>query len=95
MIVLRKKRAIVKNPANAEVLICEKLMKFGYAQERHIRLYGEEFHLVSNAFPDGEGFAVEGVTRHSGEVRRMRIPLPVVQMLRHELASREHTHMAA
>ena len=56
---------------------------------------GEEFQLVSNAFLDGEGFAIEGVTRDSGEVRRMRIPLSVVQMLRHELASREHTDIAA
>jgi hypothetical protein len=95
MIALRKKRAVVKNSTNAEVLICEKLMKFGYARERHIRLYGEEFHLVSNAFPDGEGFAVDGISRHSGERRRMRIPLSVVQMLKHELASRDHTHMAA
>jgi hypothetical protein len=87
----------VKNPANAEVLICEKLRKFGYARERHMRLYGEEFRLVSNPLPDGDGFAVEAIGRSSGQcqLRRMRIPLSLVEMLRRELASREHSHIAA
>lgn len=83
------------NPASAQILICEKLKKFGYAQERHIRLYGEEFHLISNVFPDGNGFAIEGIARTSGMLRRMRIPLSIVQTLRRELALREQSEIAA
>jgi hypothetical protein len=67
-------------------IICEKLQELGYAREKHIRLYGEEFHLVSNPIPDGDGFAVEGITRKSGNIRRMRIPLSLVHTLRKELA---------
>ena len=85
----------MKNPANSEAMICEKLVKFGYARDRHIRLYGEEFHLLSNAFPDGDGFAIEGITRTSGKPRRMRVPLSVVQMLRHQVALREDSEIAA
>lgn len=77
------------------VLICERLRKFGYSSSRHIRLYGEEFDLVSNPFPDGNTFAVEGVARSSGEVRRMRIPLSLVQTLRRELALREESDLIA
>ncbi len=67
-------------------IICEKLQELGYAREKHIRLYGEEFHLVSNPIPDGDGFAVEGITRKSGNMRRVRIPLSLVQTVRKELA---------
>jgi len=84
-----KKRANVRSPAHTEILICERLKKFGYTQNRHIRLYGEEFQLVCNPFPDGDGFAVEGVTRASGKLRTMRIPLSLVQTLRREIELRE------
>lgn len=63
-------RVVVNSPAGTEILICERLKKFGYSQARHIRLYGEEFHLVSNPFPDGGGFAVEGIARSSGQLKK-------------------------
>jgi len=66
--------------------ICERLQKLGYAREKYIRLYGEEFHLVSNPIPDGNGYSVEGTTRASASVRRMRIPLSLIHTLRKELA---------
>jgi hypothetical protein len=65
--------------------ICERLQELGFAREKHIKLYGEEFHLVSNPVADGDGFAVEGIARSSGNIRRMRIPLSLVQTLRKEL----------
>jgi hypothetical protein len=66
--------------------ICSRLQELGYAREKHIRLYGEEFHLVSNPVPDGDGFAVEGVTRVSADVRRVRIPLSLVCTVEKEFA---------
>jgi hypothetical protein len=85
----------VTSLGSTEVLICERLRKFGYAQERHIRLYGEEFHLISNPFPDGNGFAVEGIARSSGQLKRMHIPLSLVQTLKRELALLERETIAA
>jgi len=70
---------------NKERFICDKLRKMGYAQERNIRLYGEEFHLVSNPTPDGEGFAVDGIARRSGDRRRIGVPLSLVVTIRQEL----------
>jgi hypothetical protein len=92
---IREKRSVVTSPSGSEVLICERLKKFGYSQERRIRLYGEEFHLISNPFPDGGGFAVEGIARTSGQLKKMRIPLSLVQTLKRELDLREHADMAA
>lgn len=65
--------------------ICEKLQELGYAREKYIKLYGEEFHLVSNPVPDGNGFSVEGIARTSGNLRRMRIPLTVLSTLQKEM----------
>lgn len=70
---------------NHERFICEKLRKMGYAQERRIRLYGEEFDLVSNPIPDGGGFAVEAIARRSGNHRRIGVPLSLVVTIRREL----------
>ncbi len=64
--------------------ICERLQELGYARERHIRLYGEEFQLVSNPTPEGDGYAIDGITRRSGAVRRVRIPLSLVHSVRKE-----------
>ena len=46
--------------------ICERLENLGYESERPMKLYGKEFHLVSDPIPDGDGFAVEGIARRSG-----------------------------
>jgi len=66
--------------------ICERLQELGYAREKNIRLYGEEFHFVSNPVPDGEGFAIEGISRTSVNVRRVRIPLSLVSTVKKEFA---------
>ena len=83
------------NPVESEVMTCKKRVKFGYARVRHIRLYGEKSHLLSNAFPDCDGFAIEGMDGTSRKPRRVRVPLSVVQMLRHEVALREDSEIAA
>jgi hypothetical protein len=71
--------------SDKQFVICEKLRGLGYACERQVRLYGEEFHLVSDPFPDGDGFVVEGIARKSGKSRFVRIPLSIVHTLRQEL----------
>ena len=76
----------MKNPSGERQAICERLQELGFAREKHIKLYGEELHLISNPVPDGDGFAVEGITRRSGNVKRLRIPLSLVHTLRKELA---------
>lgn len=66
-------------------VICLRLQELGYAREKDIRLYGEEFHLISDPVADGDGFAVEGISRSSVNVRRVRIPLSLVQTVRKEI----------
>jgi hypothetical protein len=78
-----------------QLVICQRLRELGYARERHVRLYGEEFHLVSDPISDGDGFAVEGIARSSGRSRYIRIPLSVVHTLRQELTFDAGPNIAA
>ena len=72
-----------------QAALCNRLTALGYAQHKKIRLYGEELELISNASPDGEGFAIEGIAHKTGKRTRMRIPLHIVQTLKREIEIQE------
>lgn len=78
-----------------QLAICEKLRKLGYSRARHMRLYGEEFYLISDPIPDGDGFAVRGVARRSGKSRYVRIPLSTVHTLKQEVVFDTELDVAA
>jgi hypothetical protein len=67
--------------------ICERLKVLGYAHGKRIRVYGEEFDLVSNPIADRDGIAIEAISRKSGNARRLRIPLSILQMISKDLAA--------
>jgi hypothetical protein len=63
--------------------LCETIKRLGYAQNNQVRLYGEVFDLVSDPVSVGDNFVfVDAVERKSGQVRRVRIPLTIMQMAR-------------
>jgi hypothetical protein len=82
-------------PCDKQLVICERLRELGYASERHVRLYGEQFYLVSDPVPEGDGFAVEGIARGTGKSRYIRIPLSIVHTLRQELTFETQSDVAA
>lgn len=61
--------------------MCDRLKDLGYAQSRRMRIYGEEFVVISNPFPEGNGIAVRAVSRKETLERIVKIPLPVLQSL--------------
>jgi hypothetical protein len=61
--------------------VCAQLQKMGYAQSKRIRIYGQEFEVVSNPFPQGDGIAVQAFSKRETQARTLRLPLPVVQMV--------------
>lgn len=61
--------------------ICDRLQKMGYAEFKHIRIYGEEFEVISNPFPQGDGIAIRAFSKRETQTRTLRLPLPVVQMV--------------
>jgi hypothetical protein len=58
-----------------------KLMQLGFTQENEMRLYGEEFQFLSDpiVMPDGAVF-VDALEKRSRQTRRVRVPLPIVNM---------------
>jgi len=61
--------------------VCDQLQRMGYAQSKRIRIYGQEFEVVSNPFPHGDGIAIQAFSKRETQTRTLRLPLPVVQMV--------------
>jgi len=59
--------------------ICARVKHLGYAISRRIRLYGEEFEVVSDPFPEADGIAVQVTTRKDPSIRVLRIPATVLR----------------
>lgn len=69
-----------------QVALCERLKRLGYEKHKQIRIYGEEFELISDPITVGEHLVfVDAIERKSGSFRRVRIPLPVVNMAKQDL----------
>ena len=63
--------------------LCEAIRLLGYGRNNQVRLYGEVFDLVSDPVSVGENLVfVDALQRKSGRLRRVRIPLSIVQMAR-------------
>jgi len=71
------------NSESSSVLeICEHVKHLGYAASEHVRLYGEEFEVVSDPFPEADGIAVHVTTKKDSKVRVLRLPATVLHGLR-------------
>ena len=67
--------------------ICERIRRVGYARGSQVNLYGQIFELVSDPFVVAKDvILLDGVEKKSGQIRRVRVPLPVVQMAKAEIA---------
>jgi len=72
--------AIMSNPI--EKLgddICARVKKLGYTTSSRMRLYGEEFEVISEPFAEADGVAVRVKSRKSPQGRVLSLPATVVQ----------------
>jgi hypothetical protein len=68
-----------------QIAVCERLKRMGYTKDRQIRMYGEEFELISDPITISDRlFVVDAIERKSRSLRRVCIPLPIINMLRRE-----------
>jgi hypothetical protein len=71
---------------NAEPLsmseVCAHVKRLGYAASGRVRLYGEEFEVVSDPFPEAEGIAVHVTTKKDSKIRVLQLPATVLQSVR-------------
>ena len=68
------------------VAICDRLRAMGYAQSKRIRIYGQEFEVVSNPFPDGNGIALRVIAKKETQARIVKLPIPVLQTVTRKIA---------
>ncbi|MFZ0588805.1 MAG: hypothetical protein WAM48_20795, partial [Candidatus Sulfotelmatobacter sp.] len=62
----------LENPSMSEV--CARVRHLGYAVSGRIRLYGEEFEVVSDPFPEADGIAIHVTTKKDSKIRVLQIP---------------------
>jgi hypothetical protein len=61
---------------------CARVKQMGYTTSGRVRLYGEEFEVVSEPFPEDNGIAVQVKSRKNPNVRVLRLPSTVVQSVK-------------
>jgi len=62
--------------------ICANVKHLGYGVSGRIRLYGEEFEVVSDPFPEDNGIAVRVKTKSNSMIRVLQLPATVVQSVK-------------
>src|SRR5271167_5190684 len=70
----------IEPPSMSEV--CARVRHLGYALSGRVRLYGEEFEVVSDPFPEADGIAVHVTTKKDSKIRVLQIPSTVLQSVR-------------
>lgn len=70
----------IESPSVSE--ICTKVKHLGYGASASVRLYGEEFEVMSDPFPEAGGIAVQARTKKDSRVRLLQIPATVLQSVR-------------
>ncbi len=64
-----------------QVGLCTRLKQVGYTQGNQIKLYGQEFELLGEPiFMGANVVLVDAIEKKSGQLRRVRIPLSIVNM---------------
>ena len=58
---------------------CARIKHLGYVASRHVRIYGEEFELLSDPFPEHDQIAVRAKAQGDSGVRILRLPVNIVQ----------------
>jgi hypothetical protein len=61
---------------------CVRIKHLGYVAFRRVRIYGEEFELLSDPFPERDRIAIRARAKGDSGVRILRLPLTIVQSSR-------------
>ena len=72
-----------ESPSIAE--ICASVKRLGYGTHQRIRLYGEEFEVISDPFPEAGGIAVNVKTLKGTGTRVVQLPATVLQSVKGRL----------
>jgi hypothetical protein len=54
------------------------IKKFGYAASQKIRIYGEDFEVLSDPFPSDGGIAIHVCSTRTSQRRLLQLPATVI-----------------
>jgi hypothetical protein len=58
--------------------VCARIRQFGYAASQKIRIYGEEFEVLSDPFPSDGGIAIQVRSKRTSQARVLQLPATVI-----------------
>src|SRR5882724_13215 len=58
---------------------CARIKHLGYVASRRVRIYGEEFELMSDPFPQADQIAIRAKAKGDSSVRILRLPVTILQ----------------
>ena len=67
--------------------ICENVKNLGYICSARVRLYGEDFEVLSDPFPESDGIAVHAKATKDSRVCVLRLPATVLQSVKGRTAT--------
>ena len=67
----------IESPSVSE--ICAQVKHLGYSISKRVRLYGEDYEVVSDPFPEADGIAVHVTTKKDSKVRVLQLLATVLQ----------------
>jgi hypothetical protein len=62
--------------------ICANVKRMGYAASSRVRLYGEDYAVLSDPFPDAGGVAVYAKSEKDSRICVLRLPATVLQSVK-------------
>jgi hypothetical protein len=57
---------------------CTRIKELGYRLSAHAKLYGENFEIISDPFPEDGGVAVRVVTATDPTIRTLQLPVAIL-----------------
>ncbi len=64
--------------ASRMVEVCAHIKQSGYTVSQKLRLYGEEFEILSDPFPNEIGIAVTVRSRRTSQIRQLQLPATIL-----------------
>jgi hypothetical protein len=61
---------------------CARIKDLGFTTTKHIKMYGEDFELVSDPFVEGDYTTVHVIGRNDPTIRALRLPVSILVGLR-------------
>ena len=65
--------------------VCARIKQFGYAVSQEIRIYGEEFDVLSDPFPSDGGVAIHVRSKRTLQSRVLQLPATIIHRVTERL----------